>query len=152
MGTERNRARRDRCRHSRTGHFTVLAQIVADVLGVAPKTFASSPAIRASFTGARGMLRASRGAVVAGSAHAAAISVRGKILDLASSILGVAADKLELGGSRVKIAGSNTPGIAFGDPPVRRTRFGRRPSGTEPGLESTALRSGSWRIASGVQP
>ena len=63
------------------GHFTVLAQIVADALGVAVEDVRVVTGDTREFHWGTGTF-ASRGAVVAGSAcHAAAMSVRGKILD-----------------------------------------------------------------------
>jgi CO/xanthine dehydrogenase Mo-binding subunit len=121
------------------GHFTVLAQIVADALGVGVEDVRVVTGDTREFHWGTGTF-ASRGAVVAGSAcHAAAMSVRGKILDLAGAVLGVPADRLELGGGRVKIAGAADNGIAFGDLAGRANplRGAVRP-GTEPGLESTA--------------
>jgi CO/xanthine dehydrogenase Mo-binding subunit len=79
------------------GHFTVLAQIVADALGVGVEDVRVVTGDTREFHWGTGTF-ASRGAVVAGSAcHAAALSVRGKILDLASVVLGVPADRLETG-------------------------------------------------------
>jgi carbon monoxide dehydrogenase subunit G len=127
------------------GHFTVLAQIVADALGVGVEDVRVVTGDTREFHWGTGTF-ASRGAVVAGSAcHAAAMSVRGKILDLASAVLGVAAEKLELGGGRVKIAGSDSPGIAFGDLAGKANplRGAVRP-GTEP---ASRARRTSVRIA-----
>ncbi len=60
------------------GHFTVLAQIVADVLGVGVEDVRVVTGDTREFNWGTGTF-ASRGAVVAGSAcHAAAMSVRGK--------------------------------------------------------------------------
>ncbi len=96
------------------GHFTVLAQIVADALGVGVEDVRVVTGDTREFHWGTGTF-ASRGAVVAGSAcHAAAMSVRGKILDLAGAVLGVAVEKLELGGGRVKVAGTDSPGITIG--------------------------------------
>ena len=121
------------------GHFTVLAQVVADVLNVPVETVRVVTGDTREFHWGTGTF-ASRGAVVAGSAcHAAALSVRTKILDLAGSLLGVASDALELSAGRVKVAGSADAGLAFGDLAGRANplRGAVRP-GTEPGLESTA--------------
>ena len=66
------------------GHFTVLAQIVADVLGVGVEDVRVVTGDTREFNWGTGTF-ASRGAVVAGSAcHAAALAVRGKMLALAS--------------------------------------------------------------------
>lgn len=121
------------------GHFTVLAQIVADAVGVAVEDVRVVTGDTREFHWGTGTF-ASRGAVVAGSAcHAAASSVRGKILDLAASVLRVPVEQLELGGGRVKVKGSTDPGIALGDLAGKANplRGAVRP-GSEPGLESTA--------------
>jgi carbon-monoxide dehydrogenase large subunit len=121
------------------GHFTVLAQIVADVLGVDAGDIRVVTGDTREFHWGTGTF-ASRGAVVAGSAcHAAAMSVRGKILAIGSSVLGVPAGDLEIADARVRRAGSADAGIPIGDLASRANplRGAVRP-GTEPGLESTA--------------
>lgn len=121
------------------GHFTVLAQIVADVLGVDVAAVRVVTGDTREFHWGTGTF-ASRGAVVAGSAcHAAALSVRAKILDLASRVLGVPADRLELVEGRVRIAASADAGVPIGELAGKANplRGAVRP-GTEPGLESTA--------------
>ena len=121
------------------GHFTVLAQIVADVLDVDVERVRVVTGDTREFHWGTGTF-ASRGAVVAGSAcHAAALSVRGKILESASAALGVTADLLELADGRVRVKGSAGAGISFGDLASKANplRGAVRP-GTEPGLESTA--------------
>src|SRR2546427_2302921 len=66
------------------GHFTVFAQIVAEVLGVDATDVHVITGDTREFHWGTGTF-ASRGAVVAGSAcHAAAVAVRGKVLALAS--------------------------------------------------------------------
>jgi aerobic carbon-monoxide dehydrogenase large subunit len=120
------------------GHFTVLAQIVAEVLGVRVEDVRVVTGDTREFHWGTGTF-ASRGAVVAGSAcHAAALSVRGKILRLASDVLGTGEDQLELRDGRVHVNGSDQA-IALGDLAARANplRGAVRP-GTEPGLESTA--------------
>jgi carbon-monoxide dehydrogenase large subunit len=121
------------------GHFTVFAQLVADVLGVDVEDVRVVTGDTREFHWGTGTF-ASRGAVVAGSAcHAAAVLVREKILTLASSLLNVPADRLELVGGCVRVRGSSDPGIELGDLSGKANplRGAVRP-GTEPGLESTA--------------
>ena len=122
------------------GHLTVLAQIVADALGVAVEDVRVVTGDTREFHWGSGTF-ASRGAVVAGSAcHAAAMSVRGKILDLAAAKLGVPIDDLVIDAGRVGVE-SAQPGrsIALGDLAgmANPLRGAVRP-GSEPGLESTA--------------
>jgi carbon-monoxide dehydrogenase large subunit len=121
------------------GHFTVLAQIVADVLGVEVEGVRVVTGDTREFNWGTGTF-ASRGAVVAGSAcHAAALSVRAKALDLASRALGVPADRLKLAGGRVSVIGSKEPGVTLGELAGKANPLrGAVTPGTEPGLESTA--------------
>ena len=84
------------------GHYTVFAQIVAEVLGVDVADVRVVTGDTREFQWGTGTF-ASRGAVVAGSAcHAAAVAVREKILDAREPAARRAApDQLELGGGRV---------------------------------------------------
>jgi CO/xanthine dehydrogenase Mo-binding subunit len=121
------------------GHFTVFAQLVADVLGVDVEDVRVVTGDTREFHWGTGTF-ASRGAVVAGSAcHAAAMAVREKVLNLASVVLDVARDQLELGGGRVFVRGAEGGGISLGELSGKSNplRGAVRP-GTEPGLESTA--------------
>jgi carbon-monoxide dehydrogenase large subunit len=122
------------------GHYTVLAQIVADVLGVDVTTVHVTTGDTREFQWGTGTF-ASRGAVVAGSAcHAAALSVKSKILALASRLFGVPEDQLELGDGRVSVKASRqsrSMSLAELAAKANPLRGAVRP-GTEPGLESTA--------------
>jgi len=121
------------------GHFTVLAQIVADALGVAVEEVRVVTGDTREFHWGTGTF-ASRGAVVAGSAcHAAAMAVRGKILDLAAVKLGVSIDDLVIDGGRVGVKSAPDRSLALGDLAgmANPLRGAVRP-GSEPGLESTA--------------
>ena len=121
------------------GHFTVFAQLVADVLGVDVEDVRVVTGDTREFHWGTGTF-ASRGAVVAGSAcHAAAMAVREKVLTLASTVLSVPPDQLELAGGRVFAKHDEAQGISLGDLSRKANplRGAVRP-GTEPGLESTA--------------
>ncbi len=121
------------------GHFTVFAQIVAEVLGVAVTDVHVITGDTREFHWGTGTF-ASRGAVVAGSAcHAAAARVRDKILELASRELEVAQADLVLDDGRVHVRGDPKGGIALGALALKANplRGAVRP-GTEPGLEATA--------------
>lgn len=121
------------------GHYTVLAQIVADVLGVDVTTVHVTTGDTREFQWGTGTF-ASRGAVVAGSAcHAAALSVKGKILSLASQLFGVPEEQLDLGGGQVSVRGAGGKSMSLGQLAAKANplRGAVRP-GTEPGLESTA--------------
>jgi carbon-monoxide dehydrogenase large subunit len=121
------------------GHFTVFAQVVAEVLGVDVQQVRVVTGDTREFHWGTGTF-ASRGAAVAGTAcHAAAVQVRDKILTLASQLLGAPEDQLELAGGRVRIAGSTDPGLSLGELSGKANPLrGAVRSGTEPGLESTA--------------
>ena len=121
------------------GHFTVFAQIVADVLGVDVTDVHVITGDTREFHWGTGTF-ASRGAVVAGSAcHAAAVRVREKILDLASRELNAAPADLVLEGGRVHVRGDPKAGMALGALALKANplRGAVRP-GSEPGLEATA--------------
>jgi CO/xanthine dehydrogenase Mo-binding subunit len=121
------------------GHYTVFAQVVADVLDVPVENVQVVTGDTREFQWGTGTF-ASRGAVVAGSAcHAAALAVRDKILAVAARVLGVDGDRLELAGGRVTVRGSQEPGLTLADVSARANplRGAVRP-GTEPGLEATA--------------
>ena len=121
------------------GHFTVFAQLVADVLGVDVQDVRVVTGDTREFHWGTGTF-ASRGAVVAGSAcHAAAMAVREKVLNLASLVLGVPHGRLELAGGRVFDREAPDRGLTLGELSLKANplRGAVRP-GTEPGLESTA--------------
>jgi carbon-monoxide dehydrogenase large subunit len=121
------------------GHYTVFAQVVADVLGVDVEDVQVVTGDTREFQWGTGTF-ASRGAVVAGSAcHAAATSVREKILKLAAGLLNSRSDELELAGGRVSVRGSSGRSITLGELSAKANPLrGAVPPGTEPGLESTA--------------
>ncbi len=121
------------------GHFTVFAQIVADVLGVDVEQVHVITGDTREFHWGTGTF-ASRGAVVAGSAcHAAAVAVREKILDLASHLLEAPKHDLELADGSVGVRGAPDSAVGLGEIARRANplRGAVRP-GTEPGLEATA--------------
>ncbi len=121
------------------GHFTVFAQIVAEVLGVDVTDVHVITGDTREFHWGTGTF-ASRGAVVAGSAcHAAAVAVRAKVLELASRELEAAPADLVLAGGRVHLRGNPGGGITLGSLALKANplRGAVRP-GAEPGLEATA--------------
>ena len=121
------------------GHFTVFAQLVADVLGVDVQDVRVVTGDTREFHWGTGTF-ASRGAVVAGSAcHAAASAVREKVVTLASTVLNVPSERLELSGGHVYDKEDSQRGISLGELSGKANplRGAVRP-GTEPGLESTA--------------
>lgn len=120
------------------GHFTMLAQIVSQELGVPVENVRVITGDTAEFHWGTGTF-ASRGAVVMGNAvHAAASSVRKKVLKLASKVLSTPEDELELADGFVRIADVPKTFISLGElsglaNPLR----GAVESGFEPGLEAT---------------
>ena len=121
------------------GHYTVFAQVVAEVLGVDVRNVHVITGDTRAFHWGTGTF-ASRGVVVAGSAcHAAAVAVRKKIFVLASTILDEAEEKLELGGGQVYVKGNGDRSLELGELAVRANPLrGAVTPGSEPGLEATA--------------
>ncbi|MDH3402416.1 MAG: xanthine dehydrogenase family protein molybdopterin-binding subunit [Acidobacteriota bacterium] len=134
------------------GHYTVLAQIAADQLGVAVADVEVTTGDTDQFHWGSGTF-ASRGAVVAGNAvHAAAKEVRGRMLALAARHLEAEVGELELAGDGVRVAAD--PARAIGRAELARLANPLRGAvepGTEPGLEATKY-FGPYRgaTASGV--
>lgn len=121
------------------GHYTALAQIVSDSLGVPPTRVHVVTGDSRAFGWGTGTF-ASRGAVVAGSAcHAAAVAVRDKALALAGRLLDVSVDALEFANGSVRVAADPDRMIPLGELALKANplRGAVRP-GTEPGLEATA--------------
>jgi aerobic carbon-monoxide dehydrogenase large subunit len=120
------------------GHFTALAQIAADQLGVAVTEVDVVTGDTDQFYWGAGTF-ASRGAVVAGNAvNEASKAVRKKALKLASDLFECAEEDLVLEHGRVSIIGIPEKFVSLGDlarqaNPMR----GAVQPGTEPGLEST---------------
>ncbi|HMB91285.1 MAG TPA: molybdopterin cofactor-binding domain-containing protein, partial [Rhodothermales bacterium] len=121
------------------GHFTVFAQVVADLLGVDVTKVRVVTGDTNTFHWGTGTF-ASRGAVVAGNAcHAAAQAVRTKILKLAGEKLEVAEEDLVLENGRVFVRGVPQRGIDLGDLATQANPLrGAVKPGTEPGLEATS--------------
>jgi carbon-monoxide dehydrogenase large subunit len=120
------------------GHYTVFAQIVADVLAVDVTKVQVITGDTREFQWGTGTF-ASRGAVVAGSAcHAAALAVREKALALAARLLEVAPDRVMLEGGRVFVRDSVDRGFTLGELASKANPLrGAVTPGTKPGLEST---------------
>ena len=121
------------------GHFTSLAQIVADEIGVAVSDIDVVTGDTDQFHWGVGTL-ASRGAVVAGNAtHAAAKRVRAKILRTAAKHFECAEADLLLANGLVTITGVPQREIALGAlAALANPLRGAVEPGTEPGLEATA--------------
>jgi len=144
------------------GHATVLAQVVADVLGVDVADVHVRSGDTRRFQWGVGTF-ASRGAVTAGNAmHAAALKVADKAKRIASEQLEVDAQDLELAAGAVRVRGapdravplaavailSNPLRYAFGGGAEMATQFSSRAragpplaDGEQPGLEASGFYS-----------
>jgi carbon-monoxide dehydrogenase large subunit len=120
------------------GHFTVLAQVAAEQLGVEVEDVDVVTGDSDQFHWGTGTF-ASRGAVVAGNAvHEAAKNVREKAIRLAAERLGVAEEQVELAEARARVKGEPARSIALGElAKLANPMRGAVKPGTEPGLEAT---------------
>ena len=120
------------------GHFTVLAQIAADQLGVAVTDVDVVTGDTDQFYWGAGTF-ASRGAVVAGNAvNEASKVVRKKALKLASDLFECAEEDLVLEDGKVSIVGIPEKFVSLGDlARLANPMRGAVKPDTEPGLEST---------------
>lgn len=121
------------------GHYTVFAQIVAEVLAVEVERVHVITGDTREFGWGTGTF-ASRSAVVAGSAcHEAALAVRAKAIGVASRVLRAPEEEIELVDGQVRVRGAPERAMPLGElagwaNPLR----GAVEPGTEPGLEATA--------------
>lgn len=119
-------------------HYTVLAQIAADLLGVDPADVSVVTGDTGAFPWGTGTF-ASRAGVVAGNAtYRAAQAVRAKIQKVAARVLGVAPDDIDLGDGRAFVRtdigrAMTLAEVALAANPVR----GTMPDDDGPGLEAT---------------
>lgn len=120
------------------GHFTSLAQLAADQVGVDVRDVEVVTGDTDQFYWGAGTF-ASRGAVVAGNAvNEAAKDVRRKILKLAGEFFECAEDDLEIADGAVHVRGVPANSIKLGTLAQRANPLrGAVKPGTEPGLEST---------------
>ena len=120
------------------GHFTVLAQIAAEQLGVAVDDVDVVTGDSDQFHWGTGTF-ASRGAVVAGNAtNEAAKAVREKAVRLAAEALEAPEAEIELAQGQARVKGQPQRAIALGELARRANPMrGAVKPGTEPGLEAT---------------
>ena len=120
------------------GHFTVLAQIAAEQLGVEVANVDVVTGDSDQFHWGTGTF-ASRGAVVAGNAvNEAAKDVRAKAVRLAAERLGVTEDRIELVRAQARVVGEPKRAIGLGElAKLANPMRGAVKPGTEPGLEAT---------------
>jgi aerobic carbon-monoxide dehydrogenase large subunit len=120
------------------GHFTVLAQVAAQQLGVAVEDVDVVTGDSDQFHWGTGTF-ASRGAVVAGNAtNEAAKSVREKAIRLAAERLGVPEERIELTEGAARVIDDLAKSIPLGElARLANPMRGAVKPGTEPGLEAT---------------
>ncbi|HEX2225289.1 MAG TPA: molybdopterin cofactor-binding domain-containing protein, partial [Thermoanaerobaculia bacterium] len=120
------------------GHFTVLAQVAAEQLGVSVNDVDVVTGDSDRFHWGTGTF-ASRGAVVAGNAtHEAARSVREKAVRLAAEHLAVPEEQIELAEGRARVIDSPDRSISLGElAKLANPMRGAVKPGSEPGLEAT---------------
>ena len=121
------------------GHATVVAQLVADRLGVTPDRVRLLPVDTAAGPAGSGTF-ASRGAVaMGGSVVAAAQALRERIVRLAAHLLEAGAEDIVLADGRVSVRGASGSGLALAE--IARRAYappaGGWPGVPEPGLEAT---------------
>jgi len=120
------------------GHFTVLAQIAAEQLGVKVDDVDVVTGDSDQFHWGTGTF-ASRGAVVAGNAvNEASKNVREKTVKLAAERLGAAEEEIELADGKARVKAEPSRSIALGElAKLANPMRGAVKPGTEPGLEAT---------------
>jgi carbon-monoxide dehydrogenase large subunit len=120
------------------GHYTVLAQIAAEQLGVKVSDVDVVTGDSDQFHWGTGTF-ASRGAVVAGNAvHEAAKNVREKSIRLAAEKLGAPEEQVELVDGKARVKDEPGRAIALGElAKLANPMRGTVKPGTEPGLEAT---------------
>ncbi|HSF38587.1 MAG TPA: xanthine dehydrogenase family protein molybdopterin-binding subunit [Thermoanaerobaculia bacterium] len=121
------------------GHFTVLAQVAAQQLGVSVEDVDVVTGDSDQFHWGTGTF-ASRGAVVAGNAtNEAAKRVREKAVRLAAEHLRASEEEIELAGGQARVIGSPERAISLGElAKLANPMRGAVKPGSEPGLEATA--------------
>jgi len=120
------------------GHFTVLAQVAAEVLGVDPESISVTVGDTAKMEWGVGTFASRSAAVAAPAVYNAAVKVREKAIKLASKLLEINPEDLEMSGGRVYVKdrpdiGFNLAELAQKSAPLRGTIE------EDPGLEATAF-------------
>jgi 2-furoyl-CoA dehydrogenase large subunit len=98
------------------GHRTVLAQIVADALGLKPsdvRVVTELDTARDAWSIASGNYSSRFAAAVGGVAHLAALKIKEKLGRIAASQLNVAASEIEFAGGRARARGNPDNAVAF---------------------------------------
>lgn len=98
------------------GHRTVLAQVVADVLGLTPadiRVTAEVDTAKDAWSIASGSYASRFAPAVAGAAHLAATRLRGKLARIAAAQLNVAAEEVEFTGGKLRARGNPDNALPF---------------------------------------
>ena len=135
------------------GHHTIVAQIVADELGVLPEQVTVESADTGKFPHGVGSIGSRVAANVGPASFVAARAVREKALALAARALEADEDDLELEAGVVTVAGSPESRVSLGEVAVMLSPMaaGQVPEGFAPSLEATSYRgSDATPIANGT--
>ncbi len=134
------------------GHHTMIAQIVADQLGVRPTDVLFEAADTGKFPQGVGTIGSRVTANVGPSSFDAAGQVRDTVLKLAAETLEAAEQDLELEDGEVRVAGAPDVKVTLGELALKLAPMsgGKVPAGFKPSLEATSyLGSSGSPIASG---
>jgi 2-furoyl-CoA dehydrogenase large subunit len=121
------------------GHRTVLAQVVADVLGLRPqdvRVVTEMDTAKDAWSIASGNYASRFAPAVAGAAHLAATRLRGKLARVAAGQLNVRPEEVEFAAGRVRAMGNPDNAVPFN----RLAATGHWAPGTLPGELDQALR------------
>jgi carbon-monoxide dehydrogenase large subunit len=122
------------------GHRTVIAQVVADELGVAFEDVRVELGDTARFPQGAGTVASRVGVNVGTSSHAAATDVRRKAIALAARVLQMPEDALELADGAVRAPGESNAFVTLADLATRLSPLvgGSVPAGFTPVLSATS--------------
>ena len=120
------------------GQETVIAQIVADGLGVRYDDVEVRTGDTETSLWGFGAFSSRQAVIGGGAAHNTAVAVKEKLVLLAAGLLEASTGDLEVSGGQVRVAGD--PGSSISVAEVARVAYlesNRLPEGVEPGLEAT---------------
>lgn len=135
------------------GHHTMIAQIVADQLGVRPEDIVYESADTGKFPQGVGTIGSRVAANVGPSSYDAAMQVRDIALRLAAETLEAAVEDLELEDGEVRVKGAPDLKVTLGDLALKLAPMSgvKVPAGFKPSLEATSYQgSAGSPIASGT--
>ncbi|MDR3097823.1 MAG: molybdopterin-dependent oxidoreductase [Paraburkholderia sp.] len=126
------------------GHMTVCAQVVADVLGLAPEDIVVNVEFdthKDAWSVASGNYSSRFAGAVAGTVHLAAMRVRDKVARIVSSQFGCAPGDIAFAGGKIIVPGHEGKPLAFGRVASNAPHWAPAllPEGEEPGLRETVF-------------